>query len=267
MPRVTKIEFNIYFSLPSENRRCKVKEIYVLARPKKNKSPVERIQETFTGELFVKLKLVDPHYMTKIKIIAGDMYKADLGICDGNRQDIVDNVEIVIHAASDVRFDRPLQELCFANVRGTKALTALAEGMKKLIVFGYVSTAFSQYYREKIEEKFYPPPIDPDEMIRIAGITKKTFGIFRCVVVTNFIFLEYFDKLQTDELNFLTEQLLKPWENTYVFTKSLAEEVVRRTVNKFPTVVIRPSIGKYMPAQRHNHQPCGFCLVSYSKIS
>lgn len=108
--------------------------------------------------------------MTKIKLIEGDTYKADLGISAGDRKDIIDNVEIVIHAAADVRFDKPLQELCFTNVRGTKALTALAEEINNLIVFAYVSTAFSQYYQDRIEEKFYAPPIDPDQMIRIAGI-------------------------------------------------------------------------------------------------
>ena len=146
-----------------------------MARPKKNKSPADRIQEIFIGELFVKLKLVDPNYKTKLRIVEGDMNKVDLGISDGDRQDIIDNVEIIIHAAADVRFDKPLLELCFTNVRGTKALTTLAEETKKLIVFAYVSTAFSQYYQEKIEEKFYPPPIDPDEMIRIAGMYKNIF--------------------------------------------------------------------------------------------
>lgn len=146
-----------------------MKAVYVLARSKKNKSPAERIQETFNGELFVKLKLIDPNYMTRIKLIEGDTFQTDLGISDVDRKDMIDNVEIVLHSAADVRFDKPLQELCYTNVRATKVLTTLAEEMKKLVMFAYVSTAFSQYYRTKIEEKFYPPPLDPDEMIRIAG--------------------------------------------------------------------------------------------------
>lgn len=58
------------------------------------------------------------------------------------------------------------------------------------------------------------------------------------------IFPEYFDKHQTEELNFLTDRLIRPWENTYVYTKALSEELVRRVAHKFPTVVVRPSIGK-----------------------
>lgn len=155
-----------------------MKEIYVLARPKKNKSPAQRIQEIFVGgELFVRLKLIDPNYMKRLKVIEGDTYKADLGISDGDRKDIVDNIQIVIHAAADVRFDKPLQELCFTNLRGTKALTTLAEEMKSLIVFAYISTAFSQYYRKEIEEKFYPAPLDPNEMIRIAGTYNICFDL------------------------------------------------------------------------------------------
>ncbi|XP_037036572.1 fatty acyl-CoA reductase wat-like [Bradysia coprophila] len=201
--------------------RCGVKSIYVLVRPKKNKSPAQRIQETFAGEIFVKLKELDPDYMMRIKLIEGDTYRADLGISDDDRKEIIANVEIVIHAAADVRFDKSLQELCLTNVRGTKSITLLAEQMQNLIVFAYISTAFSQFYRDKIEEKFYPPPCDPDEMIRI---------------------VEHFDQHQTEELNFLTDKLLRPWENTYVFTKALSEELVRRVAHKFPTIVVRPSI-------------------------
>ncbi|XP_037035184.1 fatty acyl-CoA reductase wat-like isoform X1 [Bradysia coprophila] len=200
--------------------RCKAKTVYVLVRPKKNNSPAERIQQTFTGAIFAILKQIDPDYLSRIKLIEGDTSKADLGISDDDREEIISIVEIVIHAAADVRFDKPLQELCFTNVRGTRALTQLAEQIKNLIVFAYISTAFSQYYREKIEEKFYPPPCDPDEMIRIA---------------------EYFEEHQTEELNFLSDKVLEPWANTYVFTKALSEEVVRRVAHKFPTIVIRPS--------------------------
>lgn len=148
-----------------------MKTVYVLVRPKKNKSPIERIHETFTGVVFAKLKKLDPDYMTRIQLIQGDTCEADLGISNDDRRDIIANVEIVIHSAADVRFDKPLQELCLTNVRGTKALTMLAEQMEKLIVFAYISTAFSQFYRDEfIEEKFYPPPYDPDDMIRIAGM-------------------------------------------------------------------------------------------------
>lgn len=143
--------------------------VYVLIRPKKNKSSIERIKETFVGDVFVKLKQLDPDYMTRIKLIEGDTFKADLGISEDDRKAIIANVELVIHAASDVRFDRPLLEMVLTNVRATRTITLLAEQMKKLVVFAYISTAYSQFYRDKIEEKFYPPPYDPDEMIRIAG--------------------------------------------------------------------------------------------------
>ncbi|XP_037040570.1 fatty acyl-CoA reductase wat-like isoform X2 [Bradysia coprophila] len=201
--------------------RCRVKEVYVLVRPKKNKSSIERMRETFVGDVFVKLKSIDPNYFERIKLIEGDTYKADIGISQQDRKELIENVEIVLHAAADVRFDRSLQELCFTNVRGTKAVTMLAEEMKNLIVFAYVSTAYSQFYRDKIDEKFYPPPCDPDEVIRIS---------------------EYFDKHKTNEFELLTDKMIHPWENTYVFTKSLSEEVVRRASHKIPTVVTRPSI-------------------------
>ncbi len=151
----------------------------MLARPKKNKSSTERIQETFVGALFSKLTSIDPNYMARIKLIEGDTQQADLGISIDNRKILIENVEIVIHSAADVRFDRPLQEICLTNVRGTKALISLVEDMKRLVVFGYISTAYSQYYREKIEEKFYQPPCDPDEMIRVCGNKSSSFLCYK----------------------------------------------------------------------------------------
>lgn len=167
---------HFYLAYKFLNCRCKAKAVYVLVRPKKNKSPTERIQETFSGAVFIKLSKIDPNYMTRIKLIEGDTCQANLRISDHDRNEIIANVEIVIHSAADVRFDKPLQELCLTNVRGTKALTLLAEQMKHLVVFAYISTAYCQYHREKIDEKFYPPPCDPDEMIRIAGNETKFCG-------------------------------------------------------------------------------------------
>lgn len=157
-------------------------------------------------------------------MIEGDLGALNLGMAENQRQELIDNVEIVLHAAADVRFDKTLQQLCLNNVRGTREIISLAKEMKNLLVFTYISTAYSHCPRDVIEEKFYPAPIDPDEMIRMA---------------------EYYNEHDTDVFESMTTAFIRPWQNTYVFTKALTEELVRQASFHIPTVLIRPSIGEY----------------------
>lgn len=205
--------------------RCRVKQIYLLARPKRNKTSWDRVQEIFVGPLFKRLNSIDNNYMKRICLIEGDMGSLNLGMADNQRQELIDNVEIVLHAAADVRFDKTLQQLCLCNVRGTREIITLAKDMKNLMVFAYISTAYSQSPRDVIEEKFYPAPVDPDQMIRVA---------------------EYYSEHDTDIFETVTAALIKPWENTYVFTKALTEELVRQASFHVPTVLIRPSISEFL---------------------
>ncbi|KAJ6641422.1 Fatty acyl-CoA reductase wat [Pseudolycoriella hygida] len=201
--------------------RCRVKQIYLLARPKKNKTSIDRVQEIFVGPLFKKLNSIDKNYMKRICLIEGDLGSVNLGMTDNQRQELIDNVEIVLHAAADVRFDKPLQQLCLSNVRGTREIITLTKEMKNLLVFAYISTAYSHSPKDIIEEKFYPAPIDPDQMIRIA---------------------EYYSGQSTEIFETVTTSLIAPWQNTYVFTKALTEELVRKASFFVTTVIIRPSI-------------------------
>lgn len=162
--------------------------------------------------------------MKRICLIEGDLSSLSLGITDNQKQELIDNVEIVLHAAADVRFDKTLQQLCLSNVRGTREIIALAKEIKNLTVFAYISTAYSHSPKDELEEKFYPAPIDPDEMIRVA---------------------EYYNEHSTDIFESVTSLVISPWLNTYVFTKALTEELVRRASFTIPTVVVRPSISEY----------------------
>lgn len=78
-----------------------------------------------------------------MQVIQGDLQKHRLGISDEDERLIIDEVEIIYHAAADVRFDENLKEAIEINVRGTKEVVELAQRTKNLNVFIYVSTAFS----------------------------------------------------------------------------------------------------------------------------
>lgn len=181
------------------------------------------IFNAFNVQVYSKLTKVDPEYMDRIKAVEGNMLELGVGIADDVRDEIIENVQIVVHSAAEVRFDESLQHLLLVNLRGTREVLRLAEKMKNLEVVIHISTAYSHCPRKRIEEKFYEPPMDPDYMIKLA----------EQITESNKLYFEI-----------LTEQIIRPWPNTYTYTKALSEELVRKFGQKFPITVIRPSIGK-----------------------
>lgn len=151
------------------------------------------------------------------------MMESAIGISEKDRADIIENVQIVLHSAAEVRFDETLQHLLLVNLRGTREVLQLAEQIKQLEVFIHISTAYSYCPLKQIEEKFYIPPIDPHYMIRMAEQLQDT------------------DNQMAFEI--LTERVIRPWPNTYTYTKALSEELVRQFGERFPVALIRPSIG------------------------
>lgn len=172
----------------------------MLVRSKKGKTGEERLNELYSGPLFVVLQKIDPNYMRRIRAIDGNTRELKVGLTDDIRNELIEHVNIILHAAADVRFDNTLKELSLVNLRGTRELLKLAEECKHLDMFTYISTAFSHCERKHIEEKFYDAPMDPEEMIRIA---------------------EHFEEHNQNEtvLDVLTENFVHPWPNTYSFSK------------------------------------------------
>lgn len=65
-----------------------------------------------------------------------------MGLSIDDQTNLVNEVEIVFHAAADVRFDESLKEATEINIRGTRDIMLLSQRMVNLNVFIYVSTAF-----------------------------------------------------------------------------------------------------------------------------
>lgn len=78
----------------------------------------------------------------KLTLVAGDLQKLNLGISEEDQRNLINDVEIVIHAAADVRFDENLKEATEINIRGTREILVLSQQIVNLDVFIYVSTAY-----------------------------------------------------------------------------------------------------------------------------
>lgn len=62
------------------------------------------------------------------------MNQEQFGISNEDLVDIYKNVQMVIHAAADVRFDQALPNLILTNVRGTKEILKISENIENLEV-------------------------------------------------------------------------------------------------------------------------------------
>lgn len=175
--------------------------------------------------MYQVLRKRDENFHTRISVVNGDLNHVKAGLSDADINLLCDEVEIVVHAAADVRFNIPLLELVQSNVRGTRDLLEIAKKMKHLQVFAYVSTAYSHCPRDYVEEKFYDPPMDPDFWLKMLD---------HCKSATDREILEVIE-----------EHIMKPWPNTYTYTKALTENLIKRYSKFFPAIVIRPSIGEW----------------------
>ena len=106
--------------------------------------------------------------------------------------------------------------------KGTIYLTKLFGRLKSRKAMVYVSTVYANCTHDLIEEKFYRPKINHDKMITLV------------------------ESVESDHLlELLTPELIKPWPNTYVFTKSITEDYIRKECSKLPIGVFRPGISKF----------------------
>ncbi|XP_049289399.1 fatty acyl-CoA reductase wat-like [Anopheles funestus] len=200
--------------------KCNVAEILLILRRKKGLSPADRLEQLLGKEpVFVNYAKDPELYLSKIRLIEGDISEVGVGIGNDDLEYIYERTNIIVHAAADVRFDESLKESIQTNVRGTQEMLMIAEKCRNLEIFTYISTAFSHCVLGVIEEKFYEPPLDPTVLIKVAE-----------------------KEDDSDNFEVLSKKIIKPWPNTYAFTKSLSEEIVRRYKTKLPVAIIRPSI-------------------------
>ncbi|KAF5291778.1 hypothetical protein FQA39_LY14266 [Lamprigera yunnana] len=199
-------------------RTCDIKKMYITMRPKKNKGIVERMEIYFNSVLFDRLKTERGNVLDKVKVINADLILPDLGIDESDRKVLINEVNVVLHNAATVNFDETLRVAAYTNVRGTEELLKLCTELKHLISVVYVSTAYSNCIKSETQEEFYTPPLTSGELLTIVNA--------------------FDDKT----LEAITPHILGSWPNTYVFTKSIAEECVRQMGSKLPITVVRPSI-------------------------
>lgn len=64
----------------------------------------------------------------------GDVSLPDLGLNENDREMLVNEVDVIFHCAATVRFDEPLKQAAYINVRASIELLKMAKEMKQLRV-------------------------------------------------------------------------------------------------------------------------------------
>ena len=134
---------------------------------------------------------------------------------------IIDNVNVTINVAATIDFDMPLKDSIPINIGGAMNNLELAKACKKLLIYCHISTAYAnseQPSGSRIKEQVYDYGVDVIEMI------------------------EKIKKLPEDQLLKDTPKILGAYPNTYTFTKSNAERILKLTRGSLPVVIVRPSI-------------------------
>ncbi len=89
--------------------RCiDVKRVYVLLRGKRGLSPAERLKQILNKQPFT---FHDKTVLNAYKVVAveGDLGAPNLGIDQKTCDKLIEEVNVVLHCAADVRFDADLE--------------------------------------------------------------------------------------------------------------------------------------------------------------
>lgn len=200
-------------------RSCpEIREIFILMRPKKGMSIDERLKKMMQMEVFDNVRRKNPAFGEKLIPIKGEVAEENLGISDADRKLLHERVSIVFHAAANVKFNVDLSLAILSNTRGTRDMYILAEGMKNLVAFVHVSSAYTQTDKLVVEEIYYDPGVDWQKLITLAKTVDKKV------------------------LDAIMMKFISPMPNSYTFTKRVAEKVVYDFSKKIPCVLCRPSI-------------------------
>jgi len=123
--------------------------------------------------------------------------------------------------AATVEFNMPLAEAIPINVYGAYRMLQLAQGCKNLESFVHVSTGYANCEKPPgsfIKEEIYDLDEDPEALI------------------------EKLMRMPEQTLIAQTPQILGKYPNTYTFTKSMSERILKKYRGSTPLAIVRPTI-------------------------
>lgn len=202
----------LFYSCPE------IKNIYILIRSKRGKSPEQRIEDMWKLPMFERVRKTHPDAIKKIIPVTGDLYSENLGLSSTDIELLANEVNIVFHMGATLKLEAKLGDAIKQNTAGTAKVIEIAKQMKHIEVFMHFSTAFCSADIDVFEERVYPCKDSPKDVFEI---TKW---------------------LNSDALDLATPSIIDPHPNTYTYSKRLAETLVANEKDILPVCIVRPAI-------------------------
>ncbi|KAF9592125.1 hypothetical protein IFM89_012554 [Coptis chinensis] len=231
-----------------------VGKIYVLMKAKDKEVAMERLKkEIINTELFKRVhqshgKSHQAFMLNKLVAVVGNVCESNLGMEVDLADSLVNEVDIVVNSAGNTTFDERFDVSLSTNTLGPCRVLSFAKKCKKLLVFVHVSTAYANGERQGVilEKPFsigdsiarekaslecpvrFIPPLDVDAELKRA--------------------LDTMDDSQADIVSHKMKELGLErarnygWQDTYVFSKAMAEMMIDSQREDIPVVIIRPSV-------------------------
>ena len=214
----------------------------------------------------------------KLVAVSGDISREGLGLGETSRSRLQDEVGVVINSAAAVSFDAPLDEALEVNVLSAGRIAEFASSCKKAVLVhvstAYVSGANSYIVPETLHhlasgseaEQLHPKGKFSDvarEVQHIRKMISQVEEFSRDPKIREGLLKELRKprrrgrrmtraaKLESLRKKWVQSRLKKEgmrwarqrgWNDTYTYSKAMGEQMVLRSRNGVPTVVIRPSV-------------------------
>ncbi|CAI2369551.1 unnamed protein product [Moneuplotes crassus] len=209
-----------------------VRKIYLLVRPKADKTASERVAELFSSQCFDRLReeynpdrdedLNDAFWNTKVFPIQGDITEDKLGLTQEHYSQLAYEVDVVINIAASSDFKMRLDLSMKSNVIGTMNVFDFAKQCSHLAAFCQVSTCYvsANLPEGNIVEEVQPPPKGVDLEMLVESIIK----------------------LDQHQIVKKEREIIGNHPNTYMFTKNIAEQLLQLKRGDIPLTIVRPSV-------------------------
>ncbi|KAH7541749.1 fatty acyl-CoA reductase 3 [Ziziphus jujuba] len=226
-----------------------VKKLYLLLRASDTKSATQRLHnEVIAKDLFRPLKEkwgsnLNSLISEKLKVVAGDISREDLGLKDLSlRQEMLNQIDAIVNLAATTNFDERYDIALRLNTMGAKHVLNFAKQCPRLKVLVQVSTAYVSGEKEGLilESPYHmgetlngTSGLDIDSEVRVMEEKLKQLQAQDLTEAAITMAMKDFGLLRAKAYG---------WPNTYVFTKAMGEMIVGEEKENVNVVIVRPTI-------------------------
>ncbi|BBH52063.1 fatty acyl-CoA reductase [Fluviispira sanaruensis] len=216
-----------------------IKKIYILVRPNKGKEGNLRFSEIYTkSPAFVKLHQKfgnNIENLSNIEAITGDICSVKLGLNKAVLAKLIEETDLVVNFAADLRFSAPLDQMLQTNSGGALNIAEFILSTKKAKLL-HVSTCYVAGMADGLVSEKLSKNISPNGA-RFSAQDEYNWGMQESLGARS--------RSATDkELKLIgtlrAERL--GWPNTYTYTKALGEILLSEKLPRDRLCIFRPSI-------------------------